>query len=317
MIRQLLPNGTDPQSDAIHHLNGKIRVENMLMQAAIFQVFFGTMFEVFVIPGGKVHFQVVQLQNLREMRQVAFANACLVVGDEVRQVSRRPAVIESSVGMRHNKDHNSVDLQHAHPFVQRLQRVGNMLDTVRAQQKVIAARCDSSKIGGLADILVTGGMTFIESEVHSFRSRAAPDGSVAEVAVIEPSDDGIDGKQSTVEKNAAGASDFQADFLAEKPLTIQSALGIGPKAFIAYRTPYLAGKSPTGKWSMQTATQKTPNHEPKLLRDCPKTPFSSVSGFYQSRGKETRAVYTAMGGGDGGESIRLAQLPCAEYNMER
>jgi hypothetical protein len=139
-------------------------------------------------------------------------------------------------------------------------------------------------------------MTFIESEVHSFRSRAAPDGSVAEVAVIEPSDDGIDGKQSTVEKNAAGASDFQADFLAEKPLTIQSALGIGPKAFIAYRTPYLAGKSPTGKWSMQTATQKTPNHEPKLLRDYPKTPFSQRVGILPIEGQGNKISLRSPGG---------------------
>ena len=78
------------------------------------------------------------------------------------------------------------------PFLEGTERIGEMLNRVRGEKKIIGTGDGRAEIRGLADKLVPGLLARVELEGSAFPNRSLPDGAGRVIAVVDLRGDWID-----------------------------------------------------------------------------------------------------------------------------
>ena len=77
-----------------------------------------------MIAGPGIELQIVQSEDLVQMRQILFRHVGLEIRLDVGEGRERPAVVEGVRFMRHNHKDGAAQFQNSPPLLQRAQRVG-------------------------------------------------------------------------------------------------------------------------------------------------------------------------------------------------
>src|SRR5215467_2950388 len=106
----------------------------MMVEAPVHEVVLRAFLEIFEAARRRIHFQIVQLENLWEVRQIILTDVALKVLHKMREWGDRSVVVESAVLMRDYQNHDpTAILQQAFPFVQSQQWVGCVFEGMRGQ----------------------------------------------------------------------------------------------------------------------------------------------------------------------------------------
>ena len=154
--------------------------------------------------------QVVKRENLFEVRQVVLCGVRLVVGDQVRQRRDRPPVVERARHVRRDDQQAPAGPGHAPPVAQRAQRVGQVLDDVGAQDRVVALVVEPLERDPVDDEHRALRPVRPRRAVYAGVLAAVPDGLVRELAAVETAENLVDRQHPTGLEDPARAADLES-----------------------------------------------------------------------------------------------------------
>jgi hypothetical protein len=100
------------QTYVVDQSDDRLRIEDMVMQAAVLDILLGPHFEGREVPYLWITTQVVPSQDLRQMRQIVFCRATLEVLNKMFHRCHRSSMIESAIFMRQNQYEKTRYLEH-------------------------------------------------------------------------------------------------------------------------------------------------------------------------------------------------------------
>jgi len=156
---------------------------------------------------------VPQGDELFHMRHVILAHIPRKVVPHVFKGGHGTPVVKSAVLIRQDQKQKTARLEDAFPIVQRFDGIGDVLQIMWRQNKVVCGIRDAIKRWTFSNEVITRSFTLIELERRSWSTSAFPMRYFGENTIVERSNMAIDGKISF--KNIAGAADFQTTFTAQ------------------------------------------------------------------------------------------------------
>src|SRR5581483_9352172 len=152
---------------------------------------------------------VVAVEDLRQVRHVVFARAAIEVVDEVVERRDRTAMVERTASIGNDHDEDAGRGEHAPPFDERAERVGEMFEGVRGEDEVVFAVADIGERRRLRDVLTARRMFGIVREMLARVRGASPYRVCAEVAVVDRAGIGVDRKRAVAREEVARAADLE------------------------------------------------------------------------------------------------------------
>ena len=181
----------------------------MVVQRALAQHVARARLELLAGPGQRVAVQVVQRDDLRQVREVVLGGRVALVLEEVLERRDRPAVVERRAWVGQDQDQRAPRPQDAAPLAQRGDRVGDVLERVRRQQHVVGPGHHAPQVGGLPDERLAGRLAGVEAERRALLDVVLPQRPVAEVRVVEAADQRVEGEDPAAAEDLARPADLE------------------------------------------------------------------------------------------------------------
>lgn len=134
-------------------------VEHVMMKTSVLDVLQGPNPEVFDVRDPGILREVVLLQYLRQVGQVVFAYAVLVVAEHVIDTGRLATMVEGIFVVRKHEDQRTGRAKDALPLHQGLNRVGEVFQIVRRQDEVVSAVSHRLQSRSIAEDAASGRFT--------------------------------------------------------------------------------------------------------------------------------------------------------------
>src|SRR5215211_3482985 len=126
-------------------------------------------------------------------------------------------MVEGDLVVGNNKDEDPGPTKDAPPLGQCKQRLRDVLDHVRGENRVVGFVRDPGEIGGVIDVLPAGCARLFVGERPSLLDLALPDGPLGECAVVDGRSEWIDRQWSVVAEEAAWPTDLETCASLEEP----------------------------------------------------------------------------------------------------
>jgi hypothetical protein len=178
----------------------------VVMQAAELKISQGTLPELFPVPGMRIAAQVVLGKNVLEMSEIVFADLGAIIVEHVVHGGGRPAVIKGSPAVGQDQDERPVWSNYPLPFLERFDRIREMLEIMARQEELVASVGERLQVGSLDDEVAA---RWLRRVIYKRRLNVSfPHCGIRKNAVIESAHAAVDGEKRAKER--AGPPDFQA-----------------------------------------------------------------------------------------------------------
>lgn len=188
----------------------QIEVEDVVMQAAVGGVALRADAEIIHRAGPRIAAQVVQREDLGEMREVVLAGAVGQVGLQMGQRGDRAPVVEGAGGVGEEQHQGAAGANDAAPFREGGEGIGDVLQAMRGKNEIVGGTRHTVEIGGLTEELAPGGPTGIEAEFSAVAQVGLPGGDAGEVHVVDAAGAGVDRQELPAGEDRTGPTDFEA-----------------------------------------------------------------------------------------------------------
>jgi hypothetical protein len=184
------------------------RVKNVMVETAVVDVVKRAALKLLHRDRPWINTEIVFLQDLRQVKQIVFRSILLKVLKHVVDRRWRSLMIEGSAVIRQKQDQTATGPGDSLPLVERLDRVGEVLQVVRRQYEVIAVIRYGGQVRGIHKNILPRWLARTKPVSICVRG---PGGDAGNVTVVQRIYAMIDGQRFEPSlESGAWPADFQA-----------------------------------------------------------------------------------------------------------